>query len=211
MGLAVWLITISLVYSILDLPPPLEDMTEVINRISALKAKVDKQQRGSEATGETRTISDPATNTCGASRISNDAQQQSTRPRQSLPDNNTTPALLPAAAHPPASLPAAAHPQSGACGFGGMKKGFLAGGLESKKQSNSVVTKFADSTIPSDDGDMPHIKSNPSVGGDQLVMQEVQRMREQLQKTGELRLESIHCGTNFTLNSVRHFLDTHTS
>ncbi|KAF6025404.1 hypothetical protein EB796_016295 [Bugula neritina] len=30
---------------------------------------------------------------------------------------------------------------------------------------------------------MPHIKSNPSKGGDRLVLQEVQKMRDQLQKT----------------------------
>lgn len=144
-------------------------MTDVINRISALKAKVDKQNKPAAGFVETRTISTQASSTDPHHKPTNNAQE-TVKPKQSA--LNTASAAL-------------VNP-TGACGFGGMKKGFLAGGLENKKQANTANKPF-DDTISCDNGtDMPHIKSNPSKVGDHLVMQEVQRMRDQLQKTGKL-------------------------
>ena len=134
-------------------------MTDVINRISALKAKVDKHQKSSPV--ETRSISTQAT-TANCPKLNNHAQQ-TVKPKQTATQPNPSPQNA-----------------GGACGFGGMKKGFLAGGLETKKQLAN--TKSLDSAA--DGAEMPHIKSNPSKSGDHLVMQEVQRMRDQLQKTG---------------------------
>ncbi|XP_067945676.1 uncharacterized protein [Watersipora subatra] len=135
-------------------------MTDVINRISALKAKVNKHQK--LTTVETRSISTQATTVS----CSNNAQESN------KPKHVSTQPLQPG-------------PNSGdVCGFGGMKKGFLAGGLESKKQAaaNASNGKVSDNAVASA-SDVPHIKSDPSKTGDHLVMQEVQRMRDQLQKT----------------------------
>lgn len=138
-------------------------MTEVINKLSALKAKVEKKPKSSPVeTKNTSTQASTQTN----KKINNNAQQtvkaKPSKPITESPNHNAS--------------------SSSACGFGGMKKGFLAAGLESKKQT-SGGGKFADSSVALS-ADMPHIKSNPSKGGDRLVLQEVQKMRDQLQKTG---------------------------
>ena len=130
--------------SFADVPPPLEDMTDVINRISALKAKVDKHQKSVPV--ETRSISTQAT-TANCPKLNN--AQQTVKPKQV----HTQPVSAPPNA-------------GGACGFGGMKKGFLAGGMESKKQATGGVgNKLLDNAV-SDNADMPHITSNPSKTGD---------------------------------------------
>lgn len=137
-------------------------MTEVINRISVLKTKVDKQQKSTPV--ETRSISTQAT-TANCPKLNNVKAKQTVTPPAPISPN-----------------------AAGACGFGGMKKGFLAGGLENKKQAAAMPgnSKSLDSLVMStvEGSEMPHIKSNPSKSGDHLVMQEVQRMRDQLQKTG---------------------------
>jgi len=115
-------------------------MTDVINRITALRTKV-KDNKPSE----TKTIANSTDN--------NNAPATATTTKQKQTGSGP-----------------------GACGFGGMKKGFLSGNSDNKKASN----KPAGAPPP----ELPHIKSNPAKQSEHLVMQEVQRMREQLQKTG---------------------------
>lgn len=141
-------------------------MTEVINRISELKAKVDNHKQKNNGPLETRTISSQANNNSHNKSSNNSASQQTVKPK-SQPTVQAS---------------------SGACGFGGMKKGFLSGGLDTKKPA-TASNKVGEIKVPppppsAAQDNMPHIKSNPSKTGDHLVMQEVQRMRDQLQKTG---------------------------
>lgn len=143
-------------------------MTEVINRISELKAKVDNHVQQRNGPIENRIVSN------------NNSQNKTT-------SSNATPQTVkPKVVQPPPS-----QPSTGACGFGGMKKGFLSGGLDNKKPpaataaAVSVVSKATVQPVNGQTQDnMPHIKANPKGGGDHLVMEEVQKMREQLQKTG---------------------------
>ena len=148
-----------------DLPPPLEDMTEVINRISELKAKVDNHVQQRNGPIENRIV---ANNNSQNKNSNSNAAPQTVKPK-----------VVP---------PPAPQPSSGACGFGGMKKGFLSGGLDNKKAPIPSTTPKVQQGDNKAQDNMPHIKANPKGGGDHLVMEEVQKMREQLQKTGRFHL-----------------------
>lgn len=142
-------------------------MTEVLEKISSIKAKVDNQTK--PLVSHTITSTTNTTTTSGTS--SQKSQKQTVKPKVSNLANSS------------AIVAAAAANSSTSCssGFGGMKKGFLSGGLDCKKSVNKSPQDNK-AAAGASTCDMPYVKSNPS---NHLVMQEVQRMREQLQKTGE--------------------------
>lgn len=139
-----------------DGPPPLEDMSEVLSRISAIKDKVDNQKSRSESSNPRPIV-------------------------ETGPPNDTT-LTKEKIKSKQSNQPSTSCSSSGACGFGGMKKGFLSSGLETKKPTAN--SKPSNTDTKTADGSIPLIKSNPAKANDHLVMQEVQKMREQLQKTG---------------------------
>lgn len=147
-------------------------MTDVIKRISQIKAKVDNQNTANTP----RTISQ-STNTNTSKTVSTNttsttsSQQQTVKPKQFA-----------------AQATAAANSSNGASnsGFCGMKKGFLSGGLDTSKKPSAASPNTNKVATSASCDNIPHIKANPGKPVDNSVIQEVQKMRDQLQKTGKI-------------------------